>query len=374
MVHSLTVDVWQQIHYVLVRHLKCLLYTDRWGSRVRKSHRVKASLVQMTYLIFLVSGLWHSIIGRGDIFYGYIRVCRWLRWDVTSIRWLTKLHCIRLRDVATPLSWFFSLLIHRICWLYLYVRIILEHLMAKQTTMSRTVLATITLLSVTCLAKRGHSTRRDRLHELRGGKRKLMDSGGWSDGGGEVGGPTVKSPTNRPTPKPTYDQGIIWFLNVPYCQWNMCYITWIVLSTGFLGDDDWEGDIGGGGGGVPCEELVFFFYDNICSNQFFIADAPAYESVVSCCNYNFGMGSFDQGQCGYRDLCTDGFAPAPTTPKPTTKKFITLDPTNKPSPAPSAKPSNKPTLNPWVNISYMCSMYVYLMQGFVISDKLFHFT
>ena len=113
-----------------------------------------------------------------------------------------------------------------------------------------------------------------------------------------------------------------------------------------MGDDDWEGDIGGGGGGVPCEELVFFFYDNICSNQFFIADAPAYESVVSCCNYNFGMGSFDQGQCGYRDLCTDGFAPAPTTPKPTTKKFITLDPTNKPSPAPSAKPSNKPTLNP----------------------------
>ena len=80
--------------------------------------------------------------------------------------------------------------------------------MAKPITMSRTVLTTIALLSVSCLAKRGQTTRRGRLHELRGGKRKLMDSGGWSDGGGEVGGPTVKSPTNWPTPKPTYDQGM----------------------------------------------------------------------------------------------------------------------------------------------------------------------
>ena len=69
---------------------------------------------------------------------------------------------------------------------------------------------------------------------------------------------------------------------------------------------------------TPCEAQVFFYDGNICSNDFYIADAPAYNTAVACCNQNFGIGSFKQGKCNYIDICnTLPPSPSPITPEPT---------------------------------------------------------
>jgi hypothetical protein len=54
---------------------------------------------------------------------------------------------------------------------------------------------------------------------------------------------------------------------------------------------------------TPCEALLFFFNGETCSNEFIIADASSYETAQSCCNANFGTGSFLTGSCGYVDIC-----------------------------------------------------------------------
>ena len=69
---------------------------------------------------------------------------------------------------------------------------------------------------------------------------------------------------------------------------------------------------------TPCEAQVFFFDGNTCSNEFFVADASAYSSAVSCCNASFGLGSFMNGSCNYVDICnTEPPSPSPVTPEPT---------------------------------------------------------
>ena len=69
---------------------------------------------------------------------------------------------------------------------------------------------------------------------------------------------------------------------------------------------------------TPCGEQVFFFDGNTCSNEFYIADAPAYTSAMICCNINFGPGSFANGVCNYVDICnTLEPTESPITPAPT---------------------------------------------------------
>ena len=63
----------------------------------------------------------------------------------------------------------------------------------------------------------------------------------------------------------------------------------------------------------PCEEQMFFFDGDKCVNDVYFADAPAYNTAVACCNLNFGIGSFSNGNCDYVDVCK----PEPISPSPT---------------------------------------------------------
>ena len=77
---------------------------------------------------------------------------------------------------------------------------------------------------------------------------------------------------------------------------------------------------------TPCDAQVFYFDGNVCSNAIFIADAQAYNSVVVCCNQNFGGGSFVNGNCEYVDECNT----EPPTPTP-----ISTVVTDEPTPSPT---------------------------------------
>jgi hypothetical protein len=69
---------------------------------------------------------------------------------------------------------------------------------------------------------------------------------------------------------------------------------------------------------TPCDAQVFFFDGNVCTNEFYVADAPAYNSAMSCCNTVFGAGSFMNGSCEYVDVCnTLPPSASPVTPEPT---------------------------------------------------------
>jgi hypothetical protein len=73
---------------------------------------------------------------------------------------------------------------------------------------------------------------------------------------------------------------------------------------------------------------LFFFDGETCSNEFVIADASSYETAQTCCNANFGTGSFMTGSCSYVDICNT----LPPTPSP-----VTTEETPFPSPAPYTK-------------------------------------
>ena len=76
---------------------------------------------------------------------------------------------------------------------------------------------------------------------------------------------------------------------------------------------------------TPCEAQVFYFNGAICSNDIFIADAPAFISLKKCCNFNFGFGSLMNGSCSYIDICNT------LPPSPAPMEFIkTLPPTEEP--------------------------------------------
>lgn len=110
---------------------------------------------------------------------------------------------------------------------------------------------------------------------------------------------------------------------------------------------------------TPCDAQVFFFDGSTCSNEFFIADATAYTTLVACCNFHFGLGSFDDASCEYVDVCnTEPLSPSPTfqqdtleptlspTPYPDDDGGLTDDyyiATPKPSTRPTPKPSGKPS-------------------------------
>ncbi|KAL7478561.1 hypothetical protein ACHAW6_004321 [Cyclotella cf. meneghiniana] len=78
---------------------------------------------------------------------------------------------------------------------------------------------------------------------------------------------------------------------------------------------------------TPCAAQVVFFSGSKCTNDVFIADAFAYNSISDCCNTNFGMGSFFSGNCNYVDVCA---TPMPT-PSPNVPA-VTVEPTPAPTP------------------------------------------
>jgi hypothetical protein len=109
---------------------------------------------------------------------------------------------------------------------------------------------------------------------------------------------------------------------------------------------------------TPCEAQVFFFNGNVCSNEFYIADAPAYNNVMFCCNMNFGAGSFMNGSCEYVDVCN------------------TLEPTPNPTKSPSKKPTNAPiepivTPSPETPAPTPCEAQVFFFDGNVCSNEFF---
>jgi hypothetical protein len=87
---------------------------------------------------------------------------------------------------------------------------------------------------------------------------------------------------------------------------------------------------------TPCDAQVFFFNGDICSNEFYIADAMSYSSVSACCDANFGSGSSMNGGCNYVDTCsTESPTPSPVTDEPTPSP-VTPEPTPSPvTPAPT---------------------------------------
>lgn len=69
---------------------------------------------------------------------------------------------------------------------------------------------------------------------------------------------------------------------------------------------------------TPCGDQIFYFNGNICSNAMAMPGAAAYNTVMACCNMNFGMGSFNNGSCNIEDECnTPQPSPSPVTPAPT---------------------------------------------------------
>eukprot|EP00804_Cyclotella_cryptica_P011713 CCRYP_011315-RD/>CCRYP_011315-RD protein AED:0.13 eAED:0.13 QI:0/0.8/0.66/1/0.8/0.66/6/154/665 len=70
---------------------------------------------------------------------------------------------------------------------------------------------------------------------------------------------------------------------------------------------------------TTCEDMVFFFHGNTCTNAIFNADATSFNTIIACCNMNFGIGSYASGNCAYIDVCNPEpiDTPAPT-PSPTT--------------------------------------------------------
>jgi hypothetical protein len=87
---------------------------------------------------------------------------------------------------------------------------------------------------------------------------------------------------------------------------------------------------------TPCDAQVFYFNGDICSNEFYIADAMSYSSVSACCDANFGSGSSMNGGCNYVDTCsTESPTPSPVTDEPTPSP-VTPEPTPSPvTPAPT---------------------------------------
>ena len=117
---------------------------------------------------------------------------------------------------------------------------------------------------------------------------------------------------------------------------------------------------------TPCGERVFFFNEySECSNELFIEGVESYATVVACCDFNFGIGSYTDGNCDNIDVC-DTSTPPPSpqpsvshTPEPTPIDHSTPEPTpfdddggltddyyiSTPDPTkrPTRKPSGKPT-------------------------------
>jgi hypothetical protein len=121
---------------------------------------------------------------------------------------------------------------------------------------------------------------------------------------------------------------------------------------------------------TPCEAQVFFFDGNVCSNEFYIADASAYTSVMICCNINFGAGSFMNGSCDYVAICNT-LEPTPNpTPNPTKKP--TRNPTRKPSNAP-IEPivTPVPTESPVTPAPTPCEAQVFFFDGNVCSNEFY---
>jgi hypothetical protein len=89
---------------------------------------------------------------------------------------------------------------------------------------------------------------------------------------------------------------------------------------------------------TPCEAQLFFFDGMSCSNEFFVADTSSYNSVVMCCEDNFGSGSFMSGGCEFTDICNT----MPPTPSPFS--MLTNPPTTGSTPTVSTEVTGPPTM------------------------------
>jgi hypothetical protein len=89
---------------------------------------------------------------------------------------------------------------------------------------------------------------------------------------------------------------------------------------------------------TPCEAQLFFFDGMSCSNEFYVADTSSYNSVVMCCEDNFGSGSFMSGGCEFTDICNT----MPPTPAPFS--LLTNPPTTGSTPTVSTEVTGPPTM------------------------------
>lgn len=139
-------------------------------------------------------------------------------------------------------------------------------------------------------------------------------------------------PTPRPTPKPvtpapTPCEDMLFFVDGDTCT-NDVYIADAMSFSSAVACCNMNFGVGSISNGnckvvdicnptpapTPCEDQVFFFDGDICSNEIYIADAAAFATAVACCNVNFGIGSLAMGKCDYVDTCN----PQPVdTPEPT---------------------------------------------------------
>lgn len=97
---------------------------------------------------------------------------------------------------------------------------------------------------------------------------------------------------------------------------------------------------------TPCDAKLFLFDGNTCSNElwFSIANETFYNSVIMCCDQNFGSGSYEDGSCNFFDECNTLppspsplepiVTPSPVTPVPSPPPTEELE-TPPPTPSPS---------------------------------------
>lgn len=90
---------------------------------------------------------------------------------------------------------------------------------------------------------------------------------------------------------------------------------------------------------TPCDSLPFFYDGMKCSNEFPVAGAQSYDSVVSCCDDNFGVGTLISGGCTYMDLCST----LPPSPSPVVP-ISTIMPTFGSTPTVSTEVTGPPTV------------------------------
>jgi len=97
---------------------------------------------------------------------------------------------------------------------------------------------------------------------------------------------------------------------------------------------------------TPCEAKIFFYDGNTCSNEFYLLDTSSYNSVVSCCDANFGAGSYMNG-CNYVDECNSlppTLAPIETTETPPPSPSPTMEATFGSTPTVSKETTGPPTM------------------------------
>ncbi|KAL7521894.1 hypothetical protein ACHAWX_006589 [Stephanocyclus meneghinianus] len=128
---------------------------------------------------------------------------------------------------------------------------------------------------------------------------------------------------------------------------------------------------------TPCKNMVFFWHENTCTNDIYLADAESYYTAMACCSVNCGVGSYGSGNCNVIDICNPSPNPTPKpTPEPTpepTPKSVTPAPTPKPvTPAPTPKPVTPvPTPKPVTPAPTTCEHMVFYFDGSACTNAMY---